>query len=104
MLIIVPLPAKAVSFGETPFGGRITFAIFCTCNTNPTDKWIIVSAPRGGSFMKVTRTKVYDHHNVSTGKWVLGMASNDKEKCNFGVASYCYTIGEGKKIKYLGTS
>lgn len=96
------LAILALGFGTTPFGGRIVFTIYCTCNANPTDQYIVVGPPRGGAFMKTSGTKVYDYGNFSVGTWLLGLASGTGV-CSIGYEPYCYEI-TGKKIKMVGTS
>jgi len=95
---------QAISFG-TPFGGRITSVIPCTCPTN--FGWqITVGPPKPGVFMyKPGTSKLFSYFRIfSPGPWVLGTA-NGYSPCLQISGTGCAPGGSGGLIiRLVGTS
>ena len=92
---------------NTPFGGKVTMTMKCTCNNDQGGQKILVyvGSPKGGTFIKNLATRVYKNNAVSMGNWVLGLAGTN-EQCQMQnyYPYFCYTIGQGKAITMVGTS
>lgn len=104
---LIPAISQAIDLPASSLliGGKIAFSMRCSCNLNPSDRWILVTGPKPGSFMKVTTTNVYDHKNLSMGSNVVGKASStDYTVCKIYAGTTCITFGGGPKIKMIGTS
>lgn len=113
-IIFSPLPplsnqnqqASAVSF-LSPFGGKVTFIINCTCVVSGDlarqKKLVYIGQPKGGTFTKDLTTRVYMNHAVSVGNWVLGLAGMS-QTCQVQVGKFCVNVGSGKLMTKVGTS
>jgi len=107
-LLIIPISVSAISFSNpfgSPFGGRITSIIPCTCSIPPTMLKITVSSPRGGSFLYIPFvSRLYENYNLLPPSWVLGTSAGRRE-CLVGFPPFCTSAGFGGTIiKMMGTS
>lgn len=86
----------------TPFGGRVTTVVFCTCSLN---FLLTVSPPVGGMFIyEPFSTVVYEFHRIPVvGVWLLGLRSS-ATSCTVFVGKGCASLGSYPVIQMTGTS
>lgn len=89
----------------SPFGGRITSIIPCTCSVPPTMLKITVGQPRGGSFLFIPGVStLYRNYKLLPPSWVLGTSIGRRE-CLVGIPPACTSAGFGGTIiRMVGTS
>lgn len=98
-----PNKGLALIGGSSPFGGRVSARIPCTCGA---DSLIFVGPPVGGQFILSPASRVYKNYGVFPPNWVLGLASGFST-CLVLVPSIpptCVPSGNGPIIKIMGTS
>ncbi len=93
------MPKPSVS--ANTFGGRITGIIQCTCTPGITQ--ISVSPPKGGDFLLIPGSQVYDYGNISPGTWVLGDYS-PSGVCVIRISDECVPKPTTGTIVKIGTS
>ena len=108
IILFTPLSVFAFSFSNplgSPFGGRITSVIPCTCSVPPTMLKITVGPPKGGSFLYIPGiSTLYQHYNLLPPSWVLGTSIGRRE-CLVGFPPACTPAGFGGTIiRMTGTS
>ena len=106
--LTIPLSVSAISFSNplsSPFGGRITSIIPCTCSVPPTMLKITVGPPKGGSFLYIPGiSTLYMFYNLLPPSWVLGLSIGRRE-CLVGIPPACTSVGLGGTIiRIVGTS
>lgn len=110
-ILATPMGASALSvnpLNQTLIGGKVIFTLNCTCNLNPTDKLVFVMGPKSGTFLKSTRTTVYDNNHLRMGSNVIGDAGggiSGSGGCKIYIGTTCTSFGGTyKKINKIGTS
>jgi len=99
--LLFPLGASAQIPGiARPFGGLILAIIPCPCSFNA---MLIISPPRGGTFMIDFGVKLYANYSPVPGRWTLGLADG-YIPCLQYIVIGCVPIGGGPRIRMLGTS
>lgn len=84
----------------TPFGGMVLFEIPCTCSGS---SMIFVGPPRPGTFIIDSGTRIYEKYQPFVGHWVLGLA-DASVPCLEATPVGCIPVGEGGRIRIVGTS
>lgn len=110
LVIFSPLNSSAFVISNplgSPFGGRITSVVPCTCSGIPPfiPIKITIGPPVGGSFIYIPFvSKLYSYYNLLPPSWTLGTSSGRRE-CLVGFPPACVSVGFGGTIiKIVGTS
>ena len=108
LVAFVPSTSFAILISNplgSPFGGRITSIIPCTCSIPPTMLKITVGPPLGGSFLYIPRVStLHLYRNLLPPSWVLGNSVGRRE-CLTGFPPVCVSVGLGGTIiRIVGTS
>ncbi|OGN08676.1 MAG: hypothetical protein A3J46_01710 [Candidatus Yanofskybacteria bacterium RIFCSPHIGHO2_02_FULL_41_11] len=108
LLLTIPLSVFAVAFSNpfaSPFGGRITLVVPCTCSIPPTMLKITVGPPMGGSFLFIPKVStLYKFYKLLPPSWTLGLSAGRRE-CLVGLPPACTSAGFGGTIiRMVGTS
>ncbi len=105
---MIPTVTTAALFPNplgSPFGGRITLILPCTCSIPPTMLKITVGPPKGGSFLYIPSiSTLYQRYKLLPPSWVLGTSVGRRE-CLVGIPPACTSAGFGGTIiRMVGTS
>jgi hypothetical protein len=106
--VLIPSITKGAvsSSGGQYFGGKITSMTKCTCEGSTNYQVVISGGRSSGTYSYDPSARVYNRHNVTNGKWVLG-GYRSGGVCEMQAGQTCesatHTISKGT-ITFIATS
>lgn len=107
LCLALPSTAGAISIVSFPFGGKIIFQFFCTCEIPGTSVLYVYRAPASVTVAKFIPyfSTLYELYAPYYGANIVGKYTiNPVGQCSYYAGTSCSTFNVKNKIQMIGTS